>query len=90
MAANALDEVKYVSKIAKLLIACQSRFSEFAGQADNVVLFNKPFNYPEEKINCLYRREFATRNYRYEVLLGFGYIVKLQSFLSYSGRITRK
>jgi len=46
VAANALDEVKYVSKIAKLLIACQSRFSEFAGQADNIVLFTKPSNYP--------------------------------------------
>ena len=33
--------------------AFQSRFSEFADQADNIALFTNPFIFPEEKINCL-------------------------------------
>jgi len=68
---NDLDEDKYAIKVAKLLIVCQSRFSEFADHADNFVRFTKAFNFPNEKINCLHGREFATRNYRSRVLLGF-------------------
>jgi len=57
VAVNDLDEDKYVSKVAKLLIVCQSWFSEFTNRTDNIVLFTKPFNYPEEKISYTYTEE---------------------------------
>ena len=51
--ANGFDKDIYKSKVAELLNSFQSRFSEFANQADNIALFTNPFIFPEEKINCL-------------------------------------
>jgi len=50
VAANNLDEYNYASKVAKLLIACQLRFSELENNADNIVLITIPFNFPEKKL----------------------------------------
>lgn len=53
MTDNDFDEDKYRSTVVELLTAFQSRFSEFADQTDNVALFTNPFNFPDERINCL-------------------------------------
>lgn len=53
MEANDLYEDKYTSKVAKLLSAFQSRFSEHADHAENNASFTNLFNVSEEKINYL-------------------------------------